>query len=269
MSPSAELRDHIQTYKRLSQLYAAVRNAYSETGSFLGDLEYKTRRLIQGSAEQEGLGRIAKVVTFDVATLEQLKGDDGPDEGKVYNLLRGPRKEMDDDPAKAVVLRAIKERADQVIKNLEERKVIGMAAMDEIAALVAEKDEAKKAAQASGLSDVGFAVHWQLGRDEALAGAGLDTLAVAREVETLLTKFPTGSRTLTSSAACGSTFTSRSSSYRMSSARLRWSRSCRCLSRPKRTDVFPLPGPATQAPRHGLGASDQSESGARRHRGHA
>lgn len=190
LSPSAELRDHIITYKRLSQLYAAVRNAYSETGSFLGDLEYKTRRLIESSAEQEGLGRIAKVVTFDVATLEQLKGDDGPDEGKVYNLLRGLRREMDEDPAKAVVLRALKERANQVIKNLEERKVTGMAAMDEIAALVVEKEEARKAAQDSGLSDVGFAVHWQLGRDESLAVAGLDTLAVAREVETVLTKFP-------------------------------------------------------------------------------
>ncbi len=190
LSPSAELRDHIANYKRLSQLYAAVRNAYSETGGFLGDLEYKTRRLIGGSAEQDGLGRVAKIVTFDVATLESLRQEDGPDEGKVYNLLRGLRKEMDDDPAKAVILRALKERADQVIKNLEERKVTGMAAMDEIAALVEEKDEARKEALASGLSDVGFAVHWQLGRDEALTEAGLDTLAVAREVETLLGKFP-------------------------------------------------------------------------------
>jgi type I restriction enzyme R subunit len=190
LSPSAELRDHIVTYKRLSQLYAAVRNAYSETGSFLGDLEYKTRRLIQGSAEHEGLGRIAKVVTFDVATLEQLKSEDGPDEGKVYNLLRGLRKEIDDDPAKAVVLRALKERADQVIKNLEERKITGMAAMDEIAALVIEKDEARKAAEKSGLSDVAFAVHWQLSRETTLSAAGLDSLAVAREVEAVVAKFP-------------------------------------------------------------------------------
>lgn len=190
LSPSAELRDHIKTYKRLSQLYAAVRNAYSETGGFLGDLEHKTRRLVESSAEQEGLGRIAKVVTFDVEALEQLKVEEGPDEGKVYNLLRGLRKEMDDDPAKAVVLRALKERADQVIKNLEERKITGMAAMDEIASLVLEKEEARKAAEDSALSDVGFAVYWQLSRDEALTSAGLDTLAVAREVDTLLVKFP-------------------------------------------------------------------------------
>ena len=35
---------------------------------------FSARGLIEGSAEQEGLGRIAKVVTFDVATLDQLKG---------------------------------------------------------------------------------------------------------------------------------------------------------------------------------------------------
>ncbi|HEX2765642.1 MAG TPA: HsdR family type I site-specific deoxyribonuclease [Candidatus Limnocylindria bacterium] len=190
LSPSAELRDHIKTYQHLSQLYAAVRNAYSETGSFLGDLEYKTRRLIQDSANHEGLGRIAKVVTFDVDTLEQLKEEDGPREGKVYNLVRGLRKEMDEDPAKAVVLRALKDRADQVIRNLEERTITGMAAMDEIAALVVQKDEARKAAEESGLTDVGFAVHWQLKQDAALASARLDSLALAKEVESLLNKFP-------------------------------------------------------------------------------
>ena len=77
LSPSPELRDHIDTYKRLSQLYAAVRNAYAEKVGFVGDLAYKTRRLIEESAEQQGLGRLTKTVTFDVKTLEALRGDDG------------------------------------------------------------------------------------------------------------------------------------------------------------------------------------------------
>lgn len=190
LSPSAELRDHITTYKRLSQLYAAVRNAYSDTGSFLGDLEYKTRRLIEGSAMQDGLVRIAKVVTFDPETLQSLRREDGPDEGKVYNLMRGLRAEMKADPATAVVLRALKERADRIIQNLEERKTTGMAAMDEIAALVAEKEAARKAAQDSGLSAVGFAIHWQLRHDDGLSTTGLNTLAIAHEIEATLAKFP-------------------------------------------------------------------------------
>src|SRR5438874_8392506 len=79
LSPSPELRDHIDTYKRLAQLYASVRNAYSETVGFVADLSYKTRRLVEQSATQDGLGRLTKSVTFDVNTLEALRRDKGTD----------------------------------------------------------------------------------------------------------------------------------------------------------------------------------------------
>src|SRR5208282_4051159 len=86
LSPSKELVDHIATYKRLTQLYAAVRNAYAEKVGFVADLAYKTRRLIEESATQEGLGRLTKSITFDVRTLEALRLDKGSDAGKVFNL---------------------------------------------------------------------------------------------------------------------------------------------------------------------------------------
>jgi type I restriction enzyme R subunit len=190
LSPSAELRDHIQTYKRLSQLYAAVRNAYSPTSNFLADLEHKTRRLVESTALQDGLGRFSKVVTFDVDTLESLRSEDGPDEGNVYNLLRGLRKEMDDDPVAGVLLQGIMDRTQRIIQALEERKITGIAAMDELAALAAEKAAAKKRADESGLSPIGFAVYWILDIDEVVKWAGIDTMAAAREIATTLAKFP-------------------------------------------------------------------------------
>ncbi len=190
LSPSAQLRDHIKTYKRLSQLYAAVRNAYSQTPTFLADLEHKTRRLVEETAVQDGLGRFSKVVTFDIETLESLKQEEGPDEGKVYNLLRGLHKEMDDDPAAAVVLQGLAERSQRIIRNLEERRITGLAAMDELAALAVERSKAKKQAAESGLSDVGFAVFWVLEQDETVTAAGVDPLAAAQEIEAVLGKFP-------------------------------------------------------------------------------
>ncbi|MEQ8826308.1 MAG: deoxyribonuclease HsdR, partial [Parvibaculum sp.] len=92
LSPSPELRDHITTFKRLAQLYAAVRNAYADHVGYLADLAYKTRRLVEESATQEGLGKLTKTVTFDVRTLEGLRGEPGSDEGKVFNLVRGLQK---------------------------------------------------------------------------------------------------------------------------------------------------------------------------------
>jgi type I restriction enzyme R subunit len=190
LSPSPELRDHIGTYKQLTQLYAAVRNAYAEKVGFVADLAYKTRRLIEESAEQQGLGRLTKSVTFDVATLQALRKEDGPDEGKVFNLVRGLQHEMDGNQAALPVLQPLKDRAERIIKDLEERKTTGLAAMDQLAALAAEKEAAMKAARDSGLSARAFAVFWVLRDNFAIKTAGIDTMTLAKETEELLARFP-------------------------------------------------------------------------------
>jgi len=193
LSPDPALRDHIATYKQLSQLYAAVLNAYAEKVGFVVDLAYKTRRLIEESAEQHGLGRLTKTVTFDVATLKSLRGEDGPDEGKVFNLVRGLQHEIDEDPAAAPVLQPLKDRAERILKDLEERKTTGLAAMDQLAALAAEKEAAMKAARDSGLSARAFAVAWVLREDAAVKAAGIDPMTLAKDAEELLGRFPNAS----------------------------------------------------------------------------
>ncbi len=69
--------------------------------------------------------------------------------------MRGLQKEIDDDPDAAPVLQPLKERAERILKDLEKRKTTGLAAMDLLAALAAEKDAAMKAAKDSGLVDAG------------------------------------------------------------------------------------------------------------------
>ena len=62
--------------------------------------------------------------------------------------------------------------------------------MDYLAALAKEKEEAVKGAQDSGLSPRAFGVCWSLKDDEALAKAGVSAAELAKEAETLLTRFP-------------------------------------------------------------------------------
>lgn len=190
LSPSPELRDHIPTYKRLSQLYAAVRNAYADKVDFAADLARKTEKLIQDTAIQEGLGRLTKTVTFDVKTLESLQKEDGPDEGKVFNLVRGLTKEMDENPDAAAVLQPLRDRAERILKDLEDRTTTGLAAMDQLAVLANEKEAALKAARESGLSAKAFGVYWALRNDDGLKNAGIDPKAVAAEADKLLARFP-------------------------------------------------------------------------------
>ena len=190
LSPSPELRDFIGSYDQLAKLYAAVRNAYADKVGVVADLAYKTRRLIEANATQSGLGRLTKSVTFDVNTLEALRGEKGPDEGKVFNLVRGLQKEIDDDPGAAPVLQPLKDRAERILKDMENRKTTGLAAMDLLAALALEKETAAKAAADSGLSTRAFSVLWTLKDDTALQAAGVAALDLAKETEALIARFP-------------------------------------------------------------------------------
>lgn len=193
LSPSPELREYIETYKHLTQLYAAVRNAYAAKLGFISDLSHKTQRLIEVSVTQQGLGSFTKSVTFDVKTLESLRGDKGSDEGKVFNLVRGLQEEIDDNSANAPLLQPLKDRAERILKDLEDRKTNGLAAMDLLAALAAEKEVALKSAQESGLSSRAFAAGWMLRNDAAMRTAAIDPIALAKEAEEQLARFPNAS----------------------------------------------------------------------------
>ena len=190
LSPSPELRDYIVLFKQLAELYAAVRNAYAEKVGFVADLAYKTRRLIEENATQTGLGRLTKSVVFDLKTLEAMRAEQGPDEGKVFNLVRGLQKEIDDNPAAAPVLQPLKDRAERIVKDLENRQTTGLAAMDLLAALASEREAAMKAATESGLSTRAFGVFWTVKDDGALKKAGVSPMDLAREVDGLIARFP-------------------------------------------------------------------------------
>lgn len=190
LSPSPELRDHIQAYKGLAQLYAAVRNAYADRGGYIADLAHKTGQLVKEGAALYDLGRFTRAVTFDTETLDRLRRDKGTDEGKVFNLVRGLRKEIDEDSGTASVLRPLKDRAERIIRDLEDRNMSGLAAMDLLAGLASEKESALKAAQDSGLSSRAFGIYWVLRDDAALRGNGISAMNLARQSEPLFSRFP-------------------------------------------------------------------------------
>ncbi len=190
LSPSAELRDQVDTFKGLAQLYAAVRSAYASRSIFESDLALKTQRLVESGATMEGLGQITKALTFDVRTLEEVRGESGPAEAKVFNLVRGLGQEVEANPEMESVLRPLKERADSILKDMQERKTTELKAMDQLAALVREKESAVKAASGSDLSPRAFGLYWALKDDGRLRAAGVNAMELAREAELLLGRFP-------------------------------------------------------------------------------
>ena len=167
-----------------------MRNAYAEDVSYAADLARKTHSLVAESAIQEGLGYRTRAVTFDLHTLEALRNEPGPDEAKVFNLVRGLRQEIASEPDRQPVLLPLKERADRILKDLADRTASGLEALERLAVLAGEKETAMAAAKDSGLSARAFGVHWTLKDDTGLRAAGIATLDLAQRAETLLDRFP-------------------------------------------------------------------------------
>ncbi len=190
LSPSPDLRDHIDTYQRLAELYAIVRNAYADNVNYpVADLANKTRALVEGSATQRGLLAETPSVTFDVRTIRALQDEPGSEEAKVFNLVRGLKGEMETNPEMAPVLQTLAERADRILAELQSRAISSVFAMLQIEAMAREKEDAFSAAQASGLSSRAFAVYWTLKGDETLRSFDISAEQLAREAETLLARF--------------------------------------------------------------------------------
>lgn len=123
-------------------------------------------------------------------TLEALRSEKGSPEGKVFNLVRGLQKDIDDDADTAPVLQPLKDRAERILKDLESRNTTGLAAMDLLAALAAEKEAATQAAKDSGLTPKAFAVFWRLREEAAIKASAVDPMELAREIEKRLLRFP-------------------------------------------------------------------------------
>ena len=190
LSPSAKLRDNIDAFKQLAQLYVAVRNAYTADLTYVSDLASKTGRMVQESASQKDLGYLTKTVTFDMQTLRALQANKGTEEAKVFNLVRGLQREVENDPEMGAVLRPLKERAEHILKGMEERTTTGLAAMDLLAALAKEKEEATRSKADTGLSPRAFGVYWMLRDDPDLRAAEVNAMGLAWEAESLLARFP-------------------------------------------------------------------------------
>lgn len=190
LSPSAELRNHIDTYKRLAHLYAVVRNAYADHPILVAELARKTQQLMEESAAMYGLGNLTKAVTFDIHTITALRKESGTDEAKVVNLVRGLRAEVESESELEAVLRPLKERAELVLKDLEERTTTGLAALDLLEAIAKEKENAVAAARDSTLTPRVFSVLYTLQDNPALESTGVSAMQFAQEVQVLVNRFP-------------------------------------------------------------------------------
>ena len=186
-----ELRDHIKTYKRLSQLYAAVRQRYSPSLT-ASSPTWSTR---PASSSRTALFRTGWVVfqrsLHSTSTRWSPYAGGGPGRRQGLQPLTRPAEGDGGGPGRCGgPAEASWTAASGSSQDLEQRKITGIAAMDELARWRPKRPRLSRGPRESGLSGVGFAVFWVLEQDDIAKAAGVRPMAAAKEIETLLAKFP-------------------------------------------------------------------------------
>jgi len=160
ISPDAFLRPYLNDYAMFSAIYQVVQNAYAKRVQVDREFQRKTNELVQD--------RIAGTVPcfddeffeIDKSTIEKIKSKKG-NNTKVINLIKTIEKtaeEISDDP----FLIGLKERAEAVKENYEDRQLSTQEALEELKKLYADDIKRRKEQAAKGFDSLTFFVYRSL-----------------------------------------------------------------------------------------------------------
>jgi len=155
ISPDAFLRPFIDNYKTLTQIYYIVRNAYAKKIYIDREFQRKTIDLVKENVDIENLKMTTDAYELDENTIELIKKGQKPDNVKVINLIKTIGKYAEEHSGDLVLI-SIKEKAQAIQENYEDRILTTEEALKHLEDLIREalsEDEEKKS---KGFDDLTF-----------------------------------------------------------------------------------------------------------------
>ncbi len=162
ISPDAFLRDHIDNYRALSELYATVQLAYSQRIYTDPDLTEKTRQLLREHTSLYSLEPPGAIHELGPAELAALKQDDTSETVKVLNLSKAIAAKVEREAVSDPFLISIGEQAEALKQSYEDRQISTQQALAEFEKLAQQIVDAGSERQTLGLSVNAFAVYTAL-----------------------------------------------------------------------------------------------------------
>ena len=162
LSPSPDLRDHVDDFGILSVLYRIVLNAFRKKTALYGDVARKTELLVREMVETYGLKTTMPVFKINEKTLQAIKESGASDKSKVINLINSIGKTVRDENDENPYLRTIGERAEQIQEAFDDRQISTREALKKIGDLIHEIVEARRRQQETGFNINTFTIFWTL-----------------------------------------------------------------------------------------------------------
>jgi type I restriction enzyme R subunit len=187
LSPDRFLREFMDDYQRLADVYALLRSAYE--GGKLTDRELarKTAYLVQERTQAGLIHETVAVYAITPQTLDHIAQSSQPDTVKVFNLLKSVEQKVEEGAAAAPYLLSIGERAEAIAAAFKQRQISTQEALKQLEELVREINEAAREQAERGIAGEPFAIFWLLKQ------AGVSAMAaeaVAAKMAEAFERFP-------------------------------------------------------------------------------
>ncbi len=187
LSPDPFLREFVEDYHRLADLFDLLRAAYEGKGPTDRELARKTAQLVQAQTRVGVIREAVSVYEINPQTLEQIAASQQPDTVKVFNLIKSIAQKVSDDAANAPYLVSIGERAEAIAEAFKQRQVDTEEALKQLQGLVEDITQAEREQAARNISGAPFAILWLLKQEEVPIN---EAERVAREMTSVLEQNP-------------------------------------------------------------------------------
>ena len=187
ISPDPFLREYLEDYQKLADLYALLRAAFEAGVPTNRDLARKTALLVQERTEGGAIHEALEVFEITPKTLEQIAQRHQPQTVKVFNLLNSILKKVEEEGGKKPFLISIGERAEKIVEAFKQRQISTQEALSQLEEEIRKINEAEKEAVQSSLSTEGFTIFWIL-KEEGIGAE--DCNRVASSMEEVLQAYP-------------------------------------------------------------------------------
>ncbi len=187
LSPDPFLREFMDDYRRLADIYALLRSAYEGKDISDKELARKTAYLVQEHTQVGVIHEAVTIYEINPQTLEKIAQSNQPDTVKVFNLIKSIAQKVSDEAVTAPYLLSIGERAEAIAEAFKERQLNTQEALKELEDLVRDINEAERDQAERKISGESFAIFWLLKR-EGLAVEEAE--AIARKMAQVLDEQP-------------------------------------------------------------------------------
>ncbi len=188
VSPDPFLRPFLEDYQVLVTMYRLLRSAFEPHIPVDKSFLRKTAEIVQKHTASGAVHEPAETYEIGVGALWALVEEEKPDTVKVFNLLKELYRLVEAKGKEQPHLIPIGERAEAIRRAFEERQLSSQQALQELAELVRDLQEAQAQRQQSDLSPEAFAVAWWLRVQKGFDAGQAERLAAA--VEPVFQQFP-------------------------------------------------------------------------------